>query len=198
MTLQQALNRLAEVLEQDTEHGNRYLCYLNEWIFDYFAHGFGIRRTSNKNVSILFYYQAMEDTPDFGEFKGLFKTDAGLYDYHFSVDDLLANDWECVLMESDGSFKETFNEFLRLNYEGIHYLSDIRHFDIFKTGDKFSDFEIIDPYTMEHYRDIEQDLLKIYNNGEDINDIVDDFVDKHGEILIYIDWKSSHKANSSQ
>ncbi len=198
MTIQQALNRLAEVLEQDTEHGNRYLYYLNEWLFSDFARGLGIRRASNKDASILFYWQIIDDTHDFGEFKGLLQTDAGLYDYRFSVDDLLANDWECVLMDADGSFEETFNEFLRLNYEGMHYLRDIRHFGIFKTGDKFSDFEIIDPYTMEHYRDIEQDLLKRCNNGEDISDIVDDFVDKHGKILIYIDWKSSHKANSSQ
>lgn len=184
MTIQEALNRLSYVLEQDAKG---YFWDLQYWLFKDIYNAMGVRRKS-KEIPILFWWDI--ENYEFEKMQGLIKAVGELYQYHFSVDDLLANDWECVLMDADGDFKETFDDFLRGENDEVMYLRDIEDLGFFRLNEKFTDVEIINPYTEAHYASIERDLQNRYNKGDKIGDITRDLIDKYGNLLISIDWEA--------
>lgn len=191
MTIQEALNRLSQVLEQDAKG---YIWDLQYHLFKDSYLALGVRRKS-KEIPILFWWDI--EGCEFEKMQGMIKTAGGeLYQYHFSVEDLLANDWECVLMDADGDFKETFDDFLRNENDEVVYLNEVMDLGFFRLREKIISIEILCPYTSEVFTQA-QKVLKEYHNqkitgkiDKDLKAQWESIVERNADRLISIDWEA--------
>ena len=191
MTIQEALQRLAQVLDKNAR---AYFYDLQYWLYEDYFNAIGIRRKS-KGKCIRFY-EDMEEL-EFDKVRAIIKDGDEFYHYRFSVEDLLANDWECVLMDMDCDFVDTFDDFLRSKNDEVVFLSDVEELGFFRLlREKIISIEIFCPYTSVVFTQAQQ-VLKNYHNQK-ITGKVDEnlkaqwkaIVERNANTLISIDWES--------
>ena len=159
MTIQEALQRLAQVLDKNAR---AYFYDLQYWLYEDYFNAIGIRRKS-KGKCIRFY-EDMEEL-EFDKVRAIIGEGDEFYHYRFSVEDLLANDWECVLMNMNCDFVSTFDDFLRENNDEVMYLCEVSDF-VFEDNPKtkIKDVELVCPYDENITFWAEQEILQAYHN----------------------------------